>query len=252
MTKSDLCADFRELHRSGAPLILANIWDAGSAKVVAESGAKALATSSWAVAAAQGYVDGEKLPLELVITNIERIAAISHLPLTVDFEGGYGETACEIQTSFGELLATAAVGCNLEDGLQGGLGVRAVHNQVSRIELARKAASSTTPGFFINARTDLFLQAPTDRHASEALVAEAIERARAYRQAGADGFFVPGLKDLSVLRTLVEGANLPINVMAGEEALDDYAQLGVARISFGPLTYLKAIAAVSGFAVDRA
>ena len=82
--------------------------------------------------------------------------------------------------------------------------------------------------------------------------AEAIERARAYRLAGADGFFMPGLKNLSVLRTLVECANLPINVMAGEEALDDYAQLGVARISFGPLTYFKAIAAVSGFAVDRA
>ena len=162
MTKADLCADFRELHRSGAPLILANIWDAGSAKAVMESGAKALATSSWAVAAAHGYADGENAPLELVIANLERIAAASHLPLTVDFESGYGETVRELETSFGKLLATGAVGCNLEDGLLGVSGVRAVQDQVSRIALAREAANSATPGFFINARTDLFLQNPMD------------------------------------------------------------------------------------------
>lgn len=251
MTKADLCAEFRELHRNGDPLILVNIWDAGSAQAVAESGAKALATSSWAVAAAQGYADGEKAPLELVIANIERIAATSNLPLTVDFEGGYGETASELESSFGKLLATGAVGCNLEDGLHDGSGLREVQDQVSRIEFVRKAANSLKPGFFINARTDLFLQAPKELHASEALVAEAIKRAIAYRKAGANGFFVPGLTDLSALRTLVEGANLPINVMAGDEALDAFAQAGVARISFGPLTYLKAMSALSGFASDR-
>jgi len=250
LTKADLCAHFHWLHRPGHPLVLPNIWDAGSATAVADAGGNALATSSWAVAAAHGFGDGEDVPLAFVIGNLGRIAAVSRLPVTLDFERGYGESIQELKTSFGELLATCAVGCNLEDGLRGG-GVRPMQDQVSRIGAAREVANSSLPGFFINARTDLFLQASSEEHSDEELVSEAVERLRAYKKAGADGFFVPGLNNPLVLRRLVQADEIPINVMAGDEALGEYAQAGVARISFGPLTYLKAIAASAAFAAER-
>lgn len=251
MTKSELCAEFHGLHCKGRPLVLPNIWDAGSAKAVADAGAKALATSSWAIAAAHGFSDGEEVPLAFIIANLGRIDEVSRLPMTVDFERGYGESLDALKSSFGQLLATCAVGCNLEDGERGGASIRAVRDQVSRLIAAREIVDPTVPSFFINARTDLFLQAPGERHADEQLVSEAVERARAYQQAGADGFFVPGLTNLSVLGALAEAVELPINVMAGDEAIDGYAKAGVARISFGPLPYLRAMSAVTEFAVER-
>lgn len=250
MTKTELRAAFHENHRRGEPLILPNIWDAGSAKAVADAGAKALATSSWAVAAAHGFDDGEEVPLAFVIANLGRIDRVSSLPVTVDFERGYGDTLNELEASFGQLLTTGVAGCNLEDGLPA-RGIRSVEDQAGRINAVRGVMDTEAPGFFVNARTDLFLHAPSEQHGEQELVNHAIERARAYKQAGADGYFVPGLTDLSVLRTLAQAVDLPINIMAGDEAIDGYIQAGVARISFGPLTYLKAVGAVSSFVADR-
>ena len=250
MTNIELRGAFREHHRRGSPLILPNIWDAGSAKAVADAGAKALATSSWAVAAAHGFNDGEEVPLPLVIANLGRIDRVSSLPVTVDFEGGYGDTMDELDASFGQLLTTCAVGCNLEDGVPAG-GIRLVEDQAGRIEAVRQVGDPAPRAFFINPRPDLFLRESSERHADEELVNQAIERARVYQQAGADGYFVPGLTELSVLRTLAQAVELPINVMAGDEAIDCYIQAGVARISFGPLTYLKTVDAVGGFAAAR-
>lgn len=247
MTKTELYADFHALHRRGKPLALPNIWDVGSAKAAADVGAKALATSSWAVAASHGFSDGEEMPLALVIANLGRIKAVSHLPVTADFERGYGATLDDLKASFRQLLATCAVGCNLEDGVSGG-GVRSMQDQISRIEAVREVANASAPGFFVNARTDLFLQTPSERHADEQVVSEAIERLRAYHRAGADGFFVPGLTNTLVLRTLVQAEGLPINVMAGDENIVGYVEAGVARISFGPLMYLNANAAVAASA----
>lgn len=250
MTKSELCAAFHALHRKGDPLILPNVWDAGSAKAVADAGAAALATSSWAVAAAHGFGDGEHVPLPFVFANLGRIDSVSNLPVTVDFERGYGDTVSDLEASFDQLFATCAVGCNLEDGISDD-AIRPVEEQASRIGAARKLSDAASPGFFINARTDLFLRTSPERHADEELVGEAIERARAYQQAGADGFFTPGLTDLSVLRALVQTTDLPINVMAGDETVDGYAQAGVSRVSFGPLPYLKAVGALGQFSADR-
>jgi len=250
MANNDLRTAFRGFHRRGSPLILPNIWDAGSAKAVADAGAKALATSSWAVAAAHGFGDGEEIPLALVIANLDRIDKVSGLPVTIDFEDGYGDTLEKLESSFGRLLATSAAGCNLEDGLSEA-AIRPLEDQAGRIAVVRKIMDAAAPGFFINARTDLFLCTPPERHHAEEIVSQAIERANAYKNAGADGYFVPGLSDLSVLRTLADVVKLPINVMAGDEALGGYIQAGVARVSFGPMTYLKAIGAASGFATER-
>ncbi|TPG03953.1 isocitrate lyase/phosphoenolpyruvate mutase family protein [Sphingomonas oligophenolica] len=190
------------------------------------------------------------MPLAFVIANLSRIDRVSSLPLTVDLEGGYGGTLGELEAAFGHLLTTCAAGCNLEDGMPAG-GIRSIEDQAGRIGAARKVVDAAAPGFFINARTDMFLRSPSERHADEELVSQAIERARAYQQACADGYFVPGLTDLLVLRTLAQAVELPINVMAGDEAIVGYIQAGVARISFGPLMYLKANDAVSSFAAER-
>lgn len=156
---------------------------------------------------------------------------MSDIPVTVDFERGYGESLGALEASFSQLFATCAVGCNLEDGEHDSTGIRSVQDQFGRIKAARELANASSPGFFINARTDLFLQAPSERHGNQELVSQAIERGQAYQKAGADGFFVPGLTSSSVLRTLVDAVELPINVMAEDEALDGYVEAGVARIT---------------------
>ncbi|RYD88515.1 MAG: isocitrate lyase/phosphoenolpyruvate mutase family protein, partial [Sphingomonadales bacterium] len=152
---------FAALHVPGAPLILYNAWDAGSAQAVAAAGARAIATGSWGVAKAYGFEDGEALPLELALANAARIVASVDLPVTIDFEGGYAEDAGGVGANMARLAETGAVGCNIEDRLAGNEGVYPVAVQAARIAAAVKA---TPPGFFVNARTDLFIQRRSDDH----------------------------------------------------------------------------------------
>ena len=142
-------AYFAALHKPGDPLILFNIWDAGSAQAVAKAGAKALATGSLSVAGAQGFGDGEKMPLDLVVANAARIANATDLPLTLDFEGGYGDDLANFATTLRSLFEAGVVGINIEDQLIGGEGFRSISEQSARIAIAAKA------GLFVNARTDL-------------------------------------------------------------------------------------------------
>jgi 2-methylisocitrate lyase-like PEP mutase family enzyme len=227
---------FRALHVRGAPLVLFNIWDAGSAKAVAMSGAKALATSSWSVAAAHGFVDGERIPFDLAIDNLHRIVCATELPVTVDLESGYenvGET-------IGLAIEAGAVGCNLEDSVPANGRLREIAEQCWRIREARQSADAAGIPFFINARTDVFLQPGEDQ------VGEAIARSRAYAAVGADGIFVPGLEDIELMSQLVEASPLPVNVMVGDRtpAVSELSARGVARVSYGPRPYLLAIEAV--------
>src|SRR5690606_18996996 len=131
------------------PIVLFNIWDAGSAKAVAASGAKALATGSWSVAAAHGFEDGEKLPLQLAIENLRRIVAATSLPLTVDLESGYGDIASTVR----QAVAVGAIGFNFEDGRLGTTELHSIADQAARLRDARAAADATLRGVFINART---------------------------------------------------------------------------------------------------
>jgi 2-methylisocitrate lyase-like PEP mutase family enzyme len=234
---------FRALHRAGQPLVLFNAWDAGSAAAVARSGASAIATGSWSVAAAHGYPDGEALPLELALANLERIARAVDLPVTVDLERGYGTRPDEVQASAAQAIRAGAVGCNLEDGMDGGT-LRGIAAQAERIQAVRLAAAALLPDFFINARTDLFLGSDPAGHAG--LVDEALARARAYAEAGADGLFVPGLGDEALIGKLAEASPLPLNIMAdgGTPPVARLAALGAARISYGPQPYLLAMHAL--------
>lgn len=232
---------FAALHLPGTPLILFNVWDAGSARVAAQAGARAIATGSASVATAHGVSDAEALPLELALANAERVVAAVELPVSVDFEGGYAVEADALAANMAALAATGAVGCNFEDQVIGGAGMHAIDVQAARIAAARRG---TGADFFLNARTDIFLQAKPETH-DGAKVDAAIERAHAYAAAGASGFFVPGLADLDLLAKVCAASPLPVNFMAFPGAPDARAaaQAGVARISHGPFPHLLALKA---------
>ena len=237
---------FRSLHIPGNPIILYNIWDAGSAKAVAKSGAKALATGSAPVALAQGFSDGEQMPLDLALENIRRIIAAVGLPVSMDLEGGYGVEADIVGITVSRAVAAGIVGFNFEDQVVGGDGLHDINAQSMRIKSARAAADSDSVSPFINARTDIFLKAKPDTH-NDVMLNEAIERANAYEQAGADGFFAPGLADEKMIATLCEKINLPVNIIALPHVPpnDRLSELGVARISYGPVPYRQMIRALS-------
>lgn len=247
MTQSAKAEQFAALHVPGDPLVLFNIWDAGSARAIADAGASAIATGSWSVAAAQGYRDGEKLPLELLLDIATRIAGATDLPVTIDFEGGYARAPEQLADHTRRLLATGAIGINFEDQIVGGDGLYDAAEQQSRITAIRKAADEARVPLFINARTDLFLkQKDTSKHAG--LVELAIERAAHYAAAGASGFFVPGLADPGLIARICEAVSLPVNVMrlGREPARAEFGALGVARISAGPGPYRTMLADLAG------
>jgi 2-methylisocitrate lyase-like PEP mutase family enzyme len=242
MTNSETARLFASLHEPGDPLILYNVWDAGSAAAVAQAGAKAIATGSWSVAAAQGFHDAEALPLDLAIANAERVAAAVDLPVTIDFEGGYEVAPDALAANMLRLAGTGAIGCNFEDQVIGGEGLHPTALQADRIRAARAAVG---PDFFINARTDIFLKAKRETH-DAAMVEAALERGRAYADAGASGFFVPGLADLGLLEQVCKESQLPVNFMAfpGAPENDAVAAAGIARISYGPFPYRLALKAL--------
>jgi len=235
---------FRSLHTPQAPLFLYNIWDSGSAKAVEQAGVKAVATSSWSVAAAQGYEDGEQVPFEYMLAIVARIAKSVNLPVTVDFEGGYAADPETVGQNVCRLLDIGIVGFNLEDQMVDGTGLYNVEDQCARIRAARHAADFMGVPAFINARTDVFLTA--DQGASHAdLIEEAHVRERAYASAGADGFFVPGLTNDPLIRQVCDAATLPVNIMAtSTQEIREISKFGVARISLGPAPYIALISTI--------
>lgn len=236
---------FHALHVAGQPLVLFNAWDAGSAKAVAAGGAAAIATGSWAVAAANGYADGENMPFELALANLERIVAAVALPVTVDLESGYGKQPDAVAATVVRAIQSGAIGCNLEDAYPENGTLRPAAEQVQRIAAARAAANGLDLPFFINARTDIFLRTDPDTH-SDAMLDDAVARARAYAEAGASGFFVPGLADPRLIARVVAEAGLPVNIMVTDRtpSLKEMTELGVARVSHGAGPYRQMMKAL--------
>ena len=224
---------FAALHVPGDPVVLYNIWDVGSANAVIAAGAKALATGSHPVADANGFPDGEQVPIDFALANARRIVEAVDLPLTVDFEGAYSVEPEQDGRNVAELARTGAVGCNFEDQIIGGEGVHPLDLQIRRIEAIRRAVGDA---FFINARTDLFLKV---EQRDDALVDQVIERGRAFADAGASGFFVPRLADTRQIERVVREVPLPLNVIAfpGAPPKAEWASAGVARISHGPFPH---------------
>ena len=243
MTQQEKAKLFKELHVKGTPVILFNSWDAGSTKTIANQGAKAMALGSHGVANANGYEDGQNISLELVLENAKRSAEATELPLSLDFETGYGDTTEEIKQSVSKALETGIVGVNIEDQISGGESLYEISEQVERLKAVREAADSHGLELFINARTDLFKNADPATHNQE-LLDKALERAEAYAAAGADGFFAPGLRDIELIKKLTDASPLPVNIiwLDGMVTPAEIATAGASRISYGPGPYLKMIA----------
>ena len=232
----------RQLHIKGDPLILFNIWDAGSAKSLQDAGAKAVATGSWSVAAANGFADGQNLPFDVALENLKRITATVELPVSIDIEGGYAKDVAGLKENINKIIAAGAVGINFEDQIVGAEGLYSIGEQSERIKAIREAADQASVNLFINARTDVFLK-NLPAADTEELVEEAAARAKAYAEAGASGFFAPGMRDEKLIEKMCELSPLPVNIMVMSDTPSSkrMAELGVARISYGPGPYLQAM-----------
>ncbi len=230
---------FAALHVPGNPLILYNIWDAGSAVAVAKAGAKAIATGSWGVAGAHGIGDGEKLPLETALSTLSEIVAVTDLPVSIDMEAGYGANAAGVSVSVQRARDAGAVGINLEDKDPVTRTLFSIEDASARI----KAAAAT--GMFVNARADLFILTPPADH-DAAKVDELVERAKAYADAGARSLFAPFLVDAALIERLCNASPLPVNILVRPGCPDHktMASLGVARISHGHGPWAAAMAAL--------
>ena len=235
---------FAALHVPGDPIILYNIWDVGSALAVVAAEAKALATGSHPVADANGWPDGQKVPIDFAFANARRIVDAVDLPLTVDFESAYSTDPEEGGANVAGLAATGAVGCTFEDQIIGGEGLHPLDLQVRRIAAIRNAVGDQ---FYINARTDLFLKTQTY---DDALIDQVVERGKAFADAGASGFFVPRLADPKQIERVVREVPLPLNVIAFPGAPDKkiWAAAGVARISHGPFPHRALMAKLTEMA----
>ncbi|MEM6757844.1 MAG: isocitrate lyase/phosphoenolpyruvate mutase family protein [Pseudomonadota bacterium] len=241
MSQAEKAKQFAALHRKQAPLVLYNIWDAGGAQAVVAGGATAVATGSWSVAGAQGYPDGEALPLDLLLTVVARICASVEVPVSVDFEGAYAAAPDAAAENVRRVVDAGAIGINFEDRVVQGAGLYDIDAHAARIRAIRQMANAAAVPLFINARTDLFLQSKPEAHAGH--IAEALERAAAYAEAGASGIFVPGLTDPALVAQVTEAVALPVNVLVREpHAIAALAAQGVARVSFGPAPYRQYVA----------
>ena len=222
------------LHGKGAEvLVLANAWDVASARIVANAGAKAIATTSAGVAWSLGAADGDELDRDLAIGLIRRVVAAVGLPVTADIESGFGATPAEVAETVRLVLAAGAVGVNIEDSVQAGeQPLRPAAEMAERIAAARAAADDAGVPLYINARVDTYLRSVGE---GDARLTETLERASAYLAAGASGIFVPGVVDPPIVRALVEGIAAPLNVLAGPGApsVRELGDLGVARVSVG-------------------
>lgn len=235
MTQQDLATRFRQLHRADSILVLANAWDAMSARLVEEAGATAIATTSAGISWALGKPDGQGLTRDAMIAAVRVIVNAVEVPVSVDAESGYGTgTPEDVADTVRAVIGAGAVGVNLEDapGRDGAIVVTA-EQQAERIAAGRAAAKATGIDLFINARTDIMLRKVGDEAGR---FDETVRRAKLYLAAGADGIFVPGVSDAATIGKLAAAVGAPVNVIGGPgvPSAPELEALGVARVSVGP------------------
>ncbi|MGB7655244.1 MAG: isocitrate lyase/phosphoenolpyruvate mutase family protein [Novosphingobium sp.] len=225
---SDAVERFKALHVAGDPLVLFNIWDAGSARAVAKAGAKAIATGSYGVAEAQGFKDGEAFAIEDALRNLERIVSVTDLPVTLDFETGYGAGPAEVAASVKRAFDAGAAGINMEDRMPGETALLGV------AEAAERVAAAASSGLFVNARCDVYRGVKPEDYGQD-LIDAVLTRAEAFAKAGAGGLFVPFLGDHAAITTICAATPLPVNILwgPGRGTRAELANCGVARISYG-------------------
>jgi 2-methylisocitrate lyase-like PEP mutase family enzyme len=246
-TPTDLqsrCDLLRSLHRPGTPLLLPNAWDAATAKAVVAAGFPVVATTSGGVAAALGYEDQEDAPADEMLAAAARIARAVEVPVTVDAEAGYGMRPVDLVAA---LRGAGAAGCNLEDTDHAAGGLRDPGRHAAWLRAVRQAASEAGYPLVINARVDVFVGpflAGAGPGTQEGLVSEALQRAHAYLEAGADCVYPILLWEADALRRFISAANGPVNVVRLPQApsLAELAAAGVARVSWGTFLHMDAMA----------
>ena len=224
---------FLALHRGPNILVLTNAWDVASAKVLEDAGVAAIATTSAGVAFALGYPDGEKISRKEMLAWVARIAKRVKVPVTADVEGGYGERPEDAALTAEGVIETGAVGMNLEDGTHDAQRPLVyLQLQCEKIAAAREASRRTGVHLVLNARTDVYL---AQVGAPETRYEETIRRLAAFRDAGADCLFAPGVRDEATIGRLVRELNHPVNILAGPGSppIPELQKLGVARVSVG-------------------
>jgi 2-methylisocitrate lyase-like PEP mutase family enzyme len=232
-TQSELARQFLALHDRRKTLLLPNAWDVASARIFEEAGFPAVGTSSAGVAFALGYPDGQKISRGEMLAVVHRIAEAVRIPVTADMEAGYGATPEDIAETAGEVLAAGAVGMNLEDAIHTKPdSLTDLNLQKERIRAVVETSARAGVTFVLNARTDVFLAGIGP---AETRLARTIERLSAYRDAGAQCLFAPGVKDKETIAQLVRGVGGPLNILAtvGTPAMAELEKLGVARVSVG-------------------
>ena len=241
---------FRNMHHAPPLLVLPNAWDAVTARLFVQAGARAIATTSAGIAAALGYADGQNVPRELMMQAIARIANAVSVPVTADIESGYADSPKMLGESMRAVINAGAIGVNLEDATgDTSQPLFALEEQIERIRAAREAADDVNIPVVINARTDVYLEKvgePATRFA------ETVRRLNAYREAGADCLFVPGVTDMPTLTQLVQSVAGPLNVLAGPgmPPVADLQRIGIARLSAGS-AIMRATLAVARDAADE-
>ncbi|CAN7375431.1 isocitrate lyase/phosphoenolpyruvate mutase family protein [Microbacterium sp. LjRoot45] len=243
MTTSQRAQTLSALHAAPEILRVVNVWDVVSARAVLDlPETKAIATAGHSIAATFGYADGENIPLDLVLDMVGRIVAVAgDVPVSADLDAGFGDPGETVRRAIG----VGAVGANVEDRL------KPLAESVAAVEAIVRAGEAEGVPFALNARTDAFVRAG-DRPLSES-IADAVERGRAYLAAGADVVFVPGILDADTTRQLVEGIGerkVSVIGLPGALTAAEYEALGVARISYGPMTQRVALTALQDLAKD--
>lgn len=235
---------FRKMHQSPPALLLPNAWDAVSARLFEESGFHAVATTSGGLAWSLGYADGEGAPWPEVVAATRRIVRVVSVPVSADIEAGFGQTPLDVSNNVREIIAAGVAGINIEDSdLRTKGTLRSLDDAVERVRAARRAADDAGVPIVINARTDVF---HVNAGEASSRPAEALRRANAYVEAGADCIFLFGHPELEVVAELAKSIKAPVNIVgrAGMPGMNELESLGVARVSTASGPSMAALATV--------
>lgn len=218
--------NFFQLHHQQEPLIIGNAWNVKSAQLIENNGFRAIATSSGAIASSLGYDDGEKIPFSELLYMVQRIRSCTTIPLSVDMERGYTNDLTALNDNIQKLIDIGVAGINLEDPQGEEIYLRKLHS-------IKNYLTKTSQALFINARTDVFLQK------LESPLETTLKRAGLYKEAGADGLFVPGVQDAAVVREIASAIKLPLNMVATPKlpSIEVLSACGVKRISMAVNLY---------------
>lgn len=234
---------FRALHQGPDPLVLANAWDAATARLVEQAGGRAVATSSAAVSWAHGVADGEHLGREAALSTAREIVRTVRVPVTMDLESGYSRDPAEVGALARQVIDAGIAGINLEDGTE------PPELLVAKIESIKQVAAAMGGDLFVNARTDVYLKSLVQ---AERALDETLRRARLYAAAGCDGLFPAGVKDEASIRAIAGAIRVPVNVLAlpGLAPVTELGRWGVRRVSVGSALASAVFATVRALVTD--